>query len=92
MTSLSTMGLVDYRSDKERIAKYGRQSRDALRQQTKYLAQQAAMPVAPAALPTIPTTPLVPPGAPAPQWNGTVWQAWNAGQNRWMIWDGYGWR
>jgi hypothetical protein len=31
MTSLSTLGLVDYRSDKERIAKYTRQTRNATR-------------------------------------------------------------
>lgn len=31
MTSISTLGLVDYRSDKERIAKYTRQTRNATR-------------------------------------------------------------
>ncbi len=31
MTSVSTLGLVDYRSDKERIAKYTRQTRNATR-------------------------------------------------------------
>ena len=31
MTSISTLGIVDYRSDKERIAKYTRQTRNATR-------------------------------------------------------------
>lgn len=33
MTSVSTMGLVDYRSDKERTAKYTKQTRNAARAQ-----------------------------------------------------------
>ena len=39
MTSISTLGLVDYRSDKERIAKYTRQTRNA----TRVAAAQNAM-------------------------------------------------
>jgi hypothetical protein len=31
MTSLSTLGAVDFRSDKERIARYTRQTRNAVR-------------------------------------------------------------
>ena len=31
LTSISTMGAVDFRSDKERIAMYGRQTRNATR-------------------------------------------------------------
>lgn len=38
------------------------------------------------------TGPATPAGAPPAQWNGTVWQAWNASANRWMIWDGQVWR
>lgn len=86
MTSFSTMGLVDFRSDKERIAKYTRQTRNAARKQAKQAAA-APYPVA-----VVTPQPQVPPGAPAAQWNGTVWQSWNAAANRWMIWDGQAWR
>lgn len=45
MMSISTLGLIDYRSDKERIAKYTRQTRNATRagivQQAKMLNNQA---------------------------------------------------
>lgn len=33
--SILTLGLIDYRSDKERIARYGRQTRDAARAQVR---------------------------------------------------------
>lgn len=35
VTSVSTFGLVDYRSDKERQARYAKQQRDAQREQLK---------------------------------------------------------
>ena len=35
ITSVSTFGLVDFRSDKERQARYARQTRDAQREQVK---------------------------------------------------------
>ncbi|NYD39179.1 hypothetical protein BJ983_005281 [Actinomycetospora corticicola] len=40
MTSISTLGLVDFRSDKERTAKYTRDTRDATREAIE--AQEAA--------------------------------------------------
>lgn len=45
-----------------------------------------------AAGPAVVTPPPVPPGMPAPVWNGTVWQAWNPQGNRWMVWSGHGWQ
>lgn len=39
-TSISTLGLVDYRSDKERIARYGKQTRNATRAQVAQNAMQ----------------------------------------------------
>jgi hypothetical protein len=35
LTAVSTLGLVDYRSDKERTARYTKQTRDELRKQRK---------------------------------------------------------
>ena len=34
-TSMATFGIVDFRSDKERTARYARQTRDAQREQVK---------------------------------------------------------
>jgi hypothetical protein len=35
ITSVSTLGMIDFRSDKERQARYARQARDAQREQLK---------------------------------------------------------
>lgn len=35
ITSISTLGLVDFRSDKERVARYARQTRNAVRAQSQ---------------------------------------------------------
>src|SRR4051812_12233546 len=40
--SLSTFGAVDFRSDKERAARYGKQGRNELRKQTELLESRAA--------------------------------------------------
>jgi hypothetical protein len=44
VTSISTLGAVDYRSDKERIAKYSKGSRNAIREQNQILRQQTIAP------------------------------------------------
>ena len=43
MTSVSTLGLVDFRSDKERIARSTRKTSKEARQQTELMQQQVAM-------------------------------------------------
>lgn len=35
MLSICTLGLIDFRSDKERTARYARQTRDAVRDQAR---------------------------------------------------------
>lgn len=49
ITSVSTFGLVDYRSDKERAARYAKQTRDAAREQVKLAKKQAEQQPAPTA-------------------------------------------
>ena len=43
VTSMSTLGLVDFRSDKERIARSTRQSAHEAREQSKLMRQQLEM-------------------------------------------------
>ena len=43
LTSVSTLGMVDYRSDKERIARSTRKTSKEARQQTELMQQQVAM-------------------------------------------------
>jgi beta-phosphoglucomutase-like phosphatase (HAD superfamily) len=43
MTSMSTLGAVDFRSDKERIAKSGAQTAKQAKEQTKLLEQQLTL-------------------------------------------------
>jgi hypothetical protein len=38
--SVSTFGLVDFRSDKERAARYAKQQRDEAKEQTKLMKEQ----------------------------------------------------
>ena len=48
VTSMSTLGLVDFRSDKERQARYAKQTRDAQREQLKIDKGRAKQPQPPA--------------------------------------------
>lgn len=57
-TSALTLGAVDFRSDKERVARYARQTRNAVRAQSAMQAQLAATPQ-----PVMPVQ-----QAPAPGW------------------------
>jgi hypothetical protein len=41
ISSLGTLGLIDFRSDKERIARYTKGSRKELRKQTRIMQQQS---------------------------------------------------
>ena len=40
ITSVSTFGLVDFRSDKEKAARYTKQTRDSAREQEKMMREQ----------------------------------------------------
>ena len=73
ITSVSTLGLVDYRSDKERAARYAKQTRDAQREQVKIEKKRDREAAA---------TPAVPPPGWYPDqadqrfvryWDGTQW-------------------
>ena len=50
-TSMATFGIVDFRSDKERTARYARQTRDAQREQVKLERKRDQQTTAPAAPP-----------------------------------------
>ncbi len=104
MTSVSTLGAVDYRSDKERTAAYTKGAKKQAKKQTKIMrdqaraqeqhqramhAQAAASTVAPALAPTPPA----PVAAPAPVVQGPP-PGWYPDQsdvnvNRWF--DGQNW-
>jgi hypothetical protein len=58
LASVSSLGMIDYRSDKERIAKYTRQQRNMTKQALKQGQAAAAVPGAPA------------PAGPGPSWQG----------------------
>jgi hypothetical protein len=95
MTSISTLGLVDYRSDKERIAKYTRQTRNATRaalaQNAKSLNNQSNQ-LAQAHVHHVETQvtahQLAPQQAP-PQGPPAGWYPAPDGATRW--WDSYRW-
>lgn len=71
-TSVLTVGAVDFRSDKERTARYARQTRNAVRAQSAMQAQLAR---------PVPAAPTVQPGwypdphgaAPLRWWDGAGW-------------------
>jgi hypothetical protein len=67
LTSVSSLGLVDFRSDKERTAAYTKGARKEARKQTGLLKQQTQQTAAqkPAAAAQRPATPAPPPAAPA---------------------------
>lgn len=82
LMSLSSLGLVDFRSDKERIARSTRRTDKAVRAQTKTVrAQQREAP----AFPAVPPAAVAPVGPP-PGWYE---DARRPGMRRW--WDGYRW-
>ncbi|WP_431841419.1 DUF2510 domain-containing protein [Calidifontibacter indicus] len=96
--SITSMGLVDYRSDKERAAKYAKQTRNAARanvvQNAQALEQQRRTNTAlnhanarEAARP-VPPPPAPVPVGPPPGWYADPDQP-NAGVQRW--WDGRVW-
>jgi hypothetical protein len=101
--SISTMGLVDFRSDKERTARYTRQTRNATRAQVaqnmqalelqrEMLAQNHVQHVEAQAQRIAPLTPqavLGPGGGPPPVGPPAGWYPDQQGQQRW--WDGTGW-
>lgn len=71
ITSVSTVGLVDFRSDKERIARNTKATAKAVRQQTKALTRPPRTPAPPVAAPS---------WLPDPTgrhelrwWDGSVW-------------------
>jgi hypothetical protein len=85
MTSLSTLGAVDFKSDKERTASYTKASAKQAKEQTRLMRQQAAAA-------RVATAPHVPPSpAPAPQLPPAGWYAdkQDASIDRWF--DGTQW-
>lgn len=89
--SLSTAGLIDFRSDKERAAAYGRGTRTEARKQTKLMQQQLAAQQAAAQAASTPVALPMPVQAPAPQLPPAGWyqDANNPTVNRWF--DGTQW-
>lgn len=84
MMSLGTVGLVDFRSDKERTAAYTRSTRNAARKQAKamqQMAQNSAMQAPPVYVPV----PMQPQGPP-PGW---YVDGIDPSIKRW--WDGVRW-
>jgi hypothetical protein len=66
--SISTAGLIDFRSDKERTARYARQTRNAVREQTRAQVQQQPV--------TAPGWYRDPAGMPCLRWwDGRSWTA-----------------
>jgi hypothetical protein len=87
--SVSTVGLVDFRSDKERTAAYTRSTRNAARKTAKYTkkaAKQGAQAPAYAPQPMYVQPPMY---APAPQGPPPGWYSDQAATLRW--WDGVRW-
>lgn len=90
--SVSTAGLIDFRSDKERTAAYSRGTRTQAKKQTKLMRQQLAAQEAAArtAMPA-PVVAQAPAPAPTPQLPPAGWyqDANNPNVNRWF--DGTKW-
>ena len=76
-SSLLTLGAIDFRSDKERTARYARQTRNAVRAQSRMQSQLAAMPG--------PLQPPAPPAMPA------RWYPDPSGAPCLRYWDGQRW-
>lgn len=100
--SLTTLGLVDFRSDKERTARYARQTRNATRaqvaqnmqmleQQREQLAQSYVQHVEAQAQRIAPLTPeaVLNAGGPPPAGPPPGWYPDGQGARRW--WDGARW-
>ncbi len=100
--SISTLGLVDFRSDKERTARYTRQTRNATRAQVaqnmqalelqrEMLAQNHVQHVEAQAQRIAPLTPqaVLGPAGPPPAGPPAGWYPDQARQQRW--WDGTRW-
>lgn len=85
MTSLSTLGAVDFKSDKERTASYTKASAKQAKEQTRLMREQAAATRAAGR-----TAPVAPP-APAPQLPPAGWYAdkQDPSTDRWF--DGTQW-
>jgi|tagenome__1003787_1003787.scaffolds.fasta_scaffold20928395_6 hypothetical protein len=76
LASVSSLGMIDYRSDKERIAKYTRQQRNMTKKALKQGPSQTAAAV---------------PGAPAPAGPGPSWQGDPTGRHEYRWWTGNAW-
>lgn len=85
MTSLSTLGAVDFKSDKERTASYTKASAKQAKEQTRLMREQAA------AARAASTAPVKPSPAPAPQLPPAGWYAdkEDSSMDRWF--DGTQW-
>jgi hypothetical protein len=92
--SMSSMGMVDFRSDKERIARSTRQAKNAAKAQNKLLAEQNKLLAQQRAQPSIAAMPApggiiqtsVTPQGPPPGWYPDTQ---DTQMNRW--WDGIAW-
>lgn len=89
MTSLSTLGAVDFKSDKERTASYTKASAKQAKEQTRLMREQAE--AARAAARSAAATPVPPSPAPAPQLPPAGWYAdkQDPSMDRWF--DGTQW-
>lgn len=97
VTSLSTLGAVDFRSDKERTAAYAKASRAELRKQTGILQRQAAenqvylRASAAAQTAAAGVGPLLLPPPPAQSLPQAAWCPDPLGRHEVRWWDGAGW-
>lgn len=85
MTSISTLGVVDFMSDKERVARSARLTKQAVRAQNRLVAEQNELLRQQAAASAQPAPPQMPPPAGPP----AGWYPDANGQTRW--WDGVRW-
>lgn len=89
MTSLSTLGAVDFKSDKERTASYTKASAKQAKEQTRLMREQAE--AARAAARSVTPAPAASTPAPAPQLPPAGWYAdqQDPSMDRWF--DGTQW-